>query len=160
MFRPCVARMHHKGPVVAVLWEGVFQFFKVGNRSFWGSGRPQGPRIPGQKVGGFAPDLFEGFPGPPGPARPHKCTPKNPARLLSGTQASESTAVPVLWSSAFNSFCFVGGVGVGSDIVDFGPLPGPTRPLGVWERPRPGRRLICTDFQPGRPILRSLRWGF
>jgi hypothetical protein len=31
-------------------------------------------------------DILQGFPGPPGPARPHECTPKNQARLLSGTQ--------------------------------------------------------------------------
>ncbi len=54
------------------------------------SGRPRGPgralKNVGKNVGGEAPHIFEGFPGPPGPARPQQCTPENPARLPSGTQ--------------------------------------------------------------------------
>ena len=57
---------------------------------FWGaflkSGRPRGPWKAFKNVGGDAPHLFEGLPGPPGLARPQKCTPTNPARLPSGTQ--------------------------------------------------------------------------
>ncbi len=41
---------------VAILWEGILNLLRVGNRSFWGSGRP---RRPFQKVGGFAPHLLE-----------------------------------------------------------------------------------------------------
>ncbi len=39
-----------------------------------------------QKGGGETPHIFEGFPGPPGPVRPQKRTPKKTARLPSGTQ--------------------------------------------------------------------------
>jgi hypothetical protein len=39
-------------------------------------GRPRGSGKGFQKVGGEAPPLVEGFPGPPGPARPQKHTPK------------------------------------------------------------------------------------
>ncbi len=35
-----------------------------------------------KNAGGVAPDLFEGRPGPPGPARLQKRTPKNQAKLL------------------------------------------------------------------------------
>ncbi len=38
------------------------------------------------KVGGFAPHILQDLPGPPGPARPQKRTPPNPARLPSCTQ--------------------------------------------------------------------------
>ncbi len=37
-------------------------------------------------VGGEAPYIFEGIPGPPGPARPQTNSPQHPARLPSGTQ--------------------------------------------------------------------------
>ena len=37
---------------------------------------------------GASPHIFEGRPGPPGPARPQKHTPNNPARLPSGTRSS------------------------------------------------------------------------
>ncbi len=33
-------------------------------------------------------------------------------------------------------------------------------PGGAWERPRPGPRSMCTDFQPGRPTLRPFREFF
>ncbi len=49
-------------------------------------GRPRGPGKAFQKVGGEDPHIFEGSPGPPGPARPQKRTQTNPARLPSGTQ--------------------------------------------------------------------------
>ncbi len=46
---------------------------------------PGGPEtLP--KGGGLRPHILEGFPGRPGPARPQKRTPKNPAGLPSGTQ--------------------------------------------------------------------------
>ncbi len=38
------------------------------------------------KYDGFAPHILEGLPGHPGPARPQKRTPQNPARLPSSTQ--------------------------------------------------------------------------
>ena len=48
--------------------------------------------------------------------------------------------------------------GVGPEIVDFCPLPGPTRPRGGFGKAPAGRpRSICTDFQPGRPILKPFR---
>ncbi len=54
--------------------------------AFLRSGRPRGPGIAFKNVRGFAPHIFEGFPGPPGLARPQTCTPKNQPRLPSGTQ--------------------------------------------------------------------------
>ena len=39
------------------------------NPGFWGSGRPRAAGKPLKKVGGFAPHLFEGLPGRPGPPR-------------------------------------------------------------------------------------------
>jgi hypothetical protein len=47
-------------------------FITIVNRSFWGSGRPRVPGGPFQKLGGFAPDLLEGSPGPPGPPSPYQ----------------------------------------------------------------------------------------
>ncbi len=43
-----------------------------GNGRLLGSGRPRGPGRPFQDVEGEAPDLLEGSPEPPGPARPPK----------------------------------------------------------------------------------------
>ncbi len=43
--------------------------------SFLRSGRPRGPGKALQNVGGEAPHLFDGFPGPTGPARLRKITP-------------------------------------------------------------------------------------
>ncbi len=40
------------------------------------SGRPRGPGKALRNVGGETPRISEGFPGPPEPARPQKCTPK------------------------------------------------------------------------------------
>ncbi len=54
--------------------------------AFLRSGRPRGPGKAFKSVGGFASDISEGFPGPPGPARPQKRNPQTPARLPSGTQ--------------------------------------------------------------------------
>ena len=44
--------------------------------AFLRSGRPRRPGKALKNVGGFAPHMFEGLPGPPGPARPQKRTPK------------------------------------------------------------------------------------
>ncbi len=44
------------------------------------TGRPRGPGKALPNVGGVAPHLFEGFPGPPEPARPQKRTQTNLAR--------------------------------------------------------------------------------
>ncbi len=56
----------------------------------WGeflrSGRPRGPGETLKKVGGFAPHIFEGCPGPPGPARPQKRTPTNPNKSPTNPQ--------------------------------------------------------------------------
>ncbi len=49
-------------------------------------------------------------------------------------------------------FCFCFGAVVGPEIVDFGPLPGQTRPRGDWGKPGP--RSISTDFLLGRRIIR------
>ncbi len=62
----------HPDRRVAVLWEGTFNVLRIGNWSFWGSGRPRGPGRPFQKVGGEAPHFLEGSPGPPGSPRPPK----------------------------------------------------------------------------------------
>ncbi len=62
------------------LREGILNLLRAGNRSLWGSGRPRGPRRPFQKVGGFAPHILGGFPGPPGPARLQKRTPNKPSQ--------------------------------------------------------------------------------
>ena len=59
--------------------------------AFLKSSRPRGPGKTFQNVGGFAPHLFEGVPGPPGPARLQKWTPNKPARMPSGTQVPEAT---------------------------------------------------------------------
>ena len=47
---------------------GVFNDL-VEHRSFWGSGEPRAAQKPFEKVGGFAPYLFKGFLGRPGPPR-------------------------------------------------------------------------------------------
>jgi len=54
------------------------------NPGLSGSGRPRAAGKPLKKVGGFAPHLFEGFPGRPGPPRPTKSRffPLNLAPLL------------------------------------------------------------------------------
>ncbi len=54
--------------------------------AFLRSGWPRGPGKAFENVGGEGPHIFEGFLGPPGPARPQKSTQQNPARLPSGTQ--------------------------------------------------------------------------
>ncbi len=43
---------------------------------FLKSGRPRGPWNVFKSVGGLRTHIFEGFPGPPEPARPQKRTPK------------------------------------------------------------------------------------
>ncbi len=67
---------------VAVLWEVIFIFFRIGNRSVWGSGRPRGPGRPFRWVGGFAPHLLEGSPGPPGPPRPSTWPIADPSKII------------------------------------------------------------------------------
>ena len=44
-------------------------FDRPKNRRFWESGRPRAAGKPSKKVGGFAPDLFDGISGPPGAAQ-------------------------------------------------------------------------------------------
>ncbi len=59
---------------------------------FLRSGRPRGP----PKMWRASPPTFlKAFPGPPGPARPQKRTPKNPARLTSGTQHIKTLLKPI-----------------------------------------------------------------
>ncbi len=41
-----------------------------------------------------------------------------------------------------------------------GRFPAKPGPGWAWDRPRPGHRSICTDFQPGRLILRPFREVF
>ena len=67
---------------IDVLWEVVLNLLRVGNRSFWGSGRLRGHRRPLQKVGGKAPHLLEGSPGPPGPPRPPKWPISDPSHFF------------------------------------------------------------------------------
>jgi hypothetical protein len=73
-----------RGPI-GLVWLGTC---RQSGLLFWGaflrSERPRGPGKALQKVGGCAPHLFEGLPGPPGPAIPQKRTAKNLARLSSG----------------------------------------------------------------------------
>ncbi len=70
-----------------VPWQGVASFAhrygatagypnRICGGSFLRSGRPRGPRKALQNEGGEAPHIFEGLPGPPGPARLQKCTKK------------------------------------------------------------------------------------
>ncbi len=73
--------------------------------------------------------------------------------LLQGVRIVASNAVKRV-------FRFFAGGGGGSEIVDFGPLPGPTRPPGAWERPRTGPRSIRIDVQLGRPIPMPFREVF
>ena len=47
--------------------------------AFLRSGRPRGPGKAFKNVGGEAPHILEGFPGPPGPARLQKGTQQNQA---------------------------------------------------------------------------------
>ncbi len=53
---------------------------------FRGLAGHQSPGRPSKNVGGEAPHMLEGLPGPPGPAKPPKRTQNNPAKLPSGTQ--------------------------------------------------------------------------
>jgi hypothetical protein len=54
--------------------EGSLAGFLLG--AFLKSGRPRRPGNALQNAGGEAPHILEGLPGPPGPARPQKGTPK------------------------------------------------------------------------------------
>jgi hypothetical protein len=80
-------RIGPAGYLKAVWWDLL-------GRAFSRSGRPRGPGKALKNVGGFAPNMLEGLPGPPGLARPQKCTPKNPARLPSGTQSNRTRIHP------------------------------------------------------------------
>ena len=93
---------------------------------FLRSGRPRGPGKVFKKVGSEAPHILEGLPGPPGPARPQRCTPKNQARLPSGTQ--KARAVPK---------------GLRLRPKTKAPLP---------DRPRPTRGRTGTDTTQGIPV--------
>ncbi len=68
-FGGSAARKSQVRVFVAVLLEVIFDCLRIGDRLFLGSGRPRGPF---QEVGGFAPHLLEGLPGPRGPPRPPK----------------------------------------------------------------------------------------
>ena len=57
------------------------------------------------KCGGQGSHILGGFPRPPGPARPPKRTPKNPARHPSGTQALTSRSIPVAFGSGMCRPC-------------------------------------------------------
>ncbi len=92
---------------------GTLSFLRIGNRSFWGSGRPRGPNRPFQKVGGFAPHFLQGLPKPGylkavwpdfwvrfwglgrgGPGRPCKMWGASPPTFLDGFQATRGRPDP------------------------------------------------------------------
>ncbi len=58
------------------------------------SGRPRGPGKAFTNAGCFAPNLFEGLPGPLGAGQTSKMLPTNPARLPSGTLLMEPFWIP------------------------------------------------------------------
>ncbi len=51
---------------VAALWEVILNLLRVGNRSFWWSGRPRGPGDPSKRWGAKPPTFCKGFRGPQG----------------------------------------------------------------------------------------------
>ena len=55
---------------VAVLWEGISNFLRVGNRSFWGLGGPGGPGDPSERWGAKPPTFLVGLQGPRGHPEP------------------------------------------------------------------------------------------
>ena len=61
---------------------------------FLGSGRPLEALKASKNVGGEAPYIFGWVESPQGPPRPQTPTPKNPARLPSGTQINIDTEGP------------------------------------------------------------------
>ena len=74
-----------------------------------------------------------------------------------GSQDGDDEADAKAVKRVFSCFCWGGerggggGEGKPSILGRFPAQPGPGR---AWERPPPGSRSICTDFQPGRPTLR------
>jgi len=54
----------------------------LGNRSFWGSGRPRAAQEPFKKVGGVAPYLFKGFLEPRGPFKETRRVLNSPGLFL------------------------------------------------------------------------------
>ena len=97
-----VIKITGQGFRITVAWGQVWQRKAAGNfdrvpegslagfaGAFLRSGRPQGAREALENVVGFAPHHVECLPGPPGPARLQKSTPKFQARLPSGTQDRE-----------------------------------------------------------------------
>ncbi len=64
---------------VAALWEGILTCLRVGNRSFWGSGRPPGAPETLPKGGGQSPPPFGGLSKTPGAARTSKTDDSRPA---------------------------------------------------------------------------------
>jgi hypothetical protein len=69
------------------------------------SGRPRGPGKAFKNVGGFAPHIMEGLPGPPGPARLQKRSQTNPARLPSGTQSTDMYFLSICMSGPAYGSC-------------------------------------------------------
>ncbi len=97
-----VIKITGQGFRITVAWGQVWQRKAAGNfdrvpegslarfaGAFLRSGRPRGPGRPSKMWWASPPHFFEGIPGPPGPARLQKSTPKIPARLPSGTQDRE-----------------------------------------------------------------------
>jgi hypothetical protein len=66
----CTVNNYTASVSVVGLWEVIFICLRVENRPFGGSGRPGGPGRPFLWVGGFAPHLLEGSPGPRGRTDP------------------------------------------------------------------------------------------
>ena len=97
-----------RGPPLAQIASGWPGYLKAVWPDFGGaflrSGRPRGTRKAFKSVGGFAPHLFEVFPGPPGPARLQKRTPQIPDDCLqvprtSPGAGSSTGSIPRLPSS-------------------------------------------------------------
>ncbi len=65
-------RAHPPSWLHAGLVNKFYYFLRIGDRPFVGSGWPRGPWRPFRKVGGEAPHLLQGSPGPPVPPRPPK----------------------------------------------------------------------------------------
>ncbi len=62
-------------------------------------------------------------------------------------------------SKGFLGFDWGGGGRINKSSI-LGRFPAPPGPGGAWERPRPGPRSICIEFQPSIPIMRPLREVF
>ncbi len=127
-------------------------------------GRPRGPKL-GQK-----PKEFDLCPPPPAPLSdlykkvpvkgPHRATiSANRAPTFQGLVCSRQRLPGSLGFSGHfeTSQTRLRPLRGGTGNHRCGLLPRPSPAPGALERPRPGPRSICTDFQPGRPSLSPFR---